>query len=526
MDKAGNFYTENLRTATSLSTYILSGNGEETFEPHFTFYGFRYIKIEGVRGEINPENFPAVALYSDMPKTGSFTTSNALINQLQSNIEWGQKGNFLDIPTDCPQRDERLGWTGDAHVFVRTAAYNRGVYNFFAKWMKDVSADQWADGRVPWVIPNIFVTSDKESGSTGWSDVSTIIPWNIYRAYGDKKILENQYGSMKKWVDYMKNKSVNSLWNTEKFHFGDWLFFRPDDDKDGIAAITDKNMIAQCFFAHSTQMLINAAEVLGKTDDVKAYTELLTAIKKAYLDEYVTPNGGLVSNTQTAYVLALHFDMLPENLRQQAANRLAKNIEKYKNHITTGFIGTPYICHVLSRYGHLSVAYRLLLQKTYPSWLYPVTVGATTIWERWDAQKPDGSFQTSEMNSFNHYAYGAIGDWMYRVAAGLREGTPGYKQIIIQPHPGGDFTYMNADLKTSYGNAASHWKIDGDNIIMELEIPVNTTAKIYIPAKAAEDITESGKAISESKDMNVVGTDGKYVVVKAGSGKYTFVAKR
>lgn len=526
LDKAGNFYTENLRTATSLSTYILSGNGEETFEPHFTFYGFRYIKIEGVRGEINPENFPAVALYSDMKKTGSFTTSNALINQLQSNIEWGQKGNFLDIPTDCPQRDERLGWTGDAHVFVRTAAYNRGVYNFFAKWMKDVSADQWADGRVPWVIPNIFVTSDKESGSTGWSDVSTIIPWNIYRAYGDKKILENQYGSMKKWVDYMKNKSANYLWNTEKFHFGDWLFFRPDDDKDGIAAITDKNMIAQCFFAHSTQMLINAAEVLGKTDDVKAYTELLTAIKKAYLDEYVTPNGGLVSNTQTAYVLALHFDMLPENLRQQAANRLAKNIEKYKNHITTGFIGTPYICHVLSRYGHLSVAYRLLLQKTYPSWLYPVTVGATTIWERWDAQKPDGSFQTSEMNSFNHYAYGAIGDWMYRVAAGIREGAPGYKQIIIQPHPGGDFTYMNADLKTSYGNAASHWKIDVDNMIMELEIPVNTTAKIYIPAKAAEDITESGKAISESKDINVVGTEGKYVVVNAGSGKYVFVAKR
>ncbi len=526
LDKAGNFYTENLRTATSLSTYILSGNGEETFEPHFTFYGFRYIKIEGVRGEIIPENFPAVALYSDMPKTGSFTTSNALINQLQSNIEWGQKGNFLDIPTDCPQRDERLGWTGDAHVFVRTAAYNRGVYNFFNKWMKDMAADQWADGRVPWVIPNIFTKSETESGSTGWSDASAIIPWNIYNAYGDKKILENQYPSMKKWVDYMKNKSVNSLWNTEKFHFGDWLFFRPDDDKDGIAAITDKNMIAQCFFAHSTQMLINTAEVLGKTDDVKSYTELLANVKKAYMDEYVTANGGLVSNTQTAYVLALHFDMLPQHLRQQAANRLAKNIEKYRNHLTTGFIGTPYICHVLSRYGHLSVAYRLLLQKTYPSWLYPVTVGATTIWERWDAQKPDGSFQTSEMNSFNHYAYGAIGDWMYRVAAGLRETAPAYKQFIVQPHLGGDFTFMKADLKTSYGNAASHWKIEGNQLIMEVEVPVNTTAKIYIPAKTIQDITESGNVLSSSKDITVVGIEGKFVVVKAGSGKYTFVAKR
>jgi len=524
LDKAGNFYTENLRTATSVSTYVLSGNGEEVFEPHFTFYGFRYIKIEGARGEINPENFPAVALYSDMPKTGSFTTSNKLINQLQSNIEWGQKGNFLDIPTDCPQRDERLGWTGDAHVFVRTAAYNRGVYNFFNKWMKDVAADQWEDGRVPWVIPNIFTTSQTESGSTGWSDVSAIIPWNIYMAYGDKKILENQYPSMKKWVNYMKNKSVNNLWNTEKFHFGDWLFFRPDDDKDGIAAITDKHMIAQCFFAHSTQMLINTAEALGKTDDVKAYSELLAKVKKAYMDEYMTANGGLVSSTQTAYVLALHFDMLPENLRQQAAARLVKNIRQYNNHITTGFIGTPYICHVLSRFGYADVAYELLLQKTYPSWLYPVTVGATTIWERWDAQKPDGSFQTSEMNSFNHYAYGAIGDWMYRVAAGLRETAPAYKQFVVQPHLGGDFTYMNADLKTSYGKAASHWKINGNQLIMEVEVPVNTTATVFIPSKSADAITESGKALSACKDLTVSGTEGKYVVVKVGSGKYTFVA--
>ena len=526
LDKAGNFYTENLRTATSISTYILSGNGVETLEPMFTFYGFRFIKIEGVNGEINPANVIANAVYSDMQKMGTFTTSNPLINQLQSNITWGQKGNFLDIPTDCPQRDERLGWTGDAHVFVRTAAYNRGVYNFFAKWMKDVAADQWEDGRVPWVIPNIFTNSKTESGSTGWSDVSTIIPWNIYMAYGDKMILENQYPSMKKWVDYMNTKSVNSLWNTEKFHFGDWLFFRPDDDKDGIAAITDKHMIAQCFFAQSTQMLINTAEVLGKTDDVKAYTALLAKVKKAYMDEYMTANGGLVSSTQTAYVLALHFDMLPENLRQQAADRLVKNIAQYNNHLTTGFIGTPYICHVLSRFGHEETAYKLLLQKTYPSWLYPVTVGATTIWERWDAQKPDGSFQTSEMNSFNHYAYGAIGDWMYRVAAGLREGAAAYKQIIVQPHIGGDFTYMNADLKTSYGNAASHWKTEGNQLIMEVEIPVNTTATIYIPATSASKITESAKPLIDSKDVTVQGTEGEYVVVKAGSGKYVFVVNK
>jgi len=526
LDKAGNFYTENLRSATAQSTYILSGNGVESFEPHFTFYGFRYIKIEGVRGEINPENFPAVALYSDMEKMGSFTSSNALINQLQSNIEWGQKGNFLDIPTDCPQRDERLGWTGDAHAFARTAAYNRGVYNFFAKWMKDVAADQLENGRVPWVIPNIFIDKQWESGSTGWSDASTIIPWNIYMAYGDARILENQYSSMKKWVDYMKNKSVNHLWNNEPFHFGDWLFYRPDDDKDGIAAITNKHMIAQCFFAHSTQMLINTAEVLNKTEEVKLYTDLLSKVKKAYMDEYMTANGGLVSNTQTAYVLALEFDMLPENLRQQAADRLVKNIIQYNNHITTGFLGTPYICHVLSRFGHVEVAYKLLLQKTYPSWLYPVTVGATTIWERWDAQKPDGRFQTSEMNSFNHYAYGAIGDWMYRVAAGLSEGSAGYKHVVVKPHLGGDFTYMKADLKTGYGNAASHWKLEEGQLIMDVKIPVNTTATIYIPAKSIGDVTEGGATLSTVKDVTVMGMEGEYVVVKAGSGNYRFSAKR
>ncbi len=522
LDKEGNFYTSNLRKAAALSTYVLASNDEEYFEPHFTFYGFRYIKIVGVRGEINLENIKAVALYSDMPKTGSFTTSNPLINQLQSNIEWGQKGNFLDIPTDCPQRDERLGWTGDAQVFARTAAYNRGVYNFFTKWMKDVAADQLPDGRVPHVVPNIFFKSPNESGSTGWADVSTILPWNMYMAYGDTGILENQYASMKAWVDYMKNKSVNHLWNKEKFHFGDWLFFRPDNDDKGRSALTDKSMIAQCFFAYSTQLLINAAEILGKTNDVKAYTHLLNDIKNAFTNEYMTPNGALVSNTQTAYVLALHFDMLPEHKRQQAAERLVDNIHQYNDHITTGFLGTPYICHVLSRFGHTPVAYTLLLQKTYPSWLYPVIMGATTIWERWDGQKPDSSFQSVGMNSFNHYAYGAIGDWMYRIAAGIQEGAAGYKHSIIEPHPGGNFTYMNADLQTRYGLLASHWKLEGNQLIVEVEIPVNTTATIHLPAKSADAITESGRPLTEVKEIKFSSAKKEGITLQVGSGKYTF----
>ncbi|HEY8660959.1 MAG TPA: family 78 glycoside hydrolase catalytic domain [Hanamia sp.] len=525
LDKQGNFYTDNLRAAKATSEYILNGKGEENFEPHFTYYGFRYIKVEGIKGDLKPGDFTAVAIYADMKKTGTFSTSNALINQLQHNIEWGQKGNFLDVPTDCPQRDERLGWTGDAQVFSRTASFNMGVNNFFSKWMKDVAADQLPNGRVPHVVPNVL--GPNAGGSAGWADVATIIPWNMYLAYGDKKILEDQYGSMKSWVEYMHGKSNKDLWNTG-FHFGDWLFYRPDDDNDGRAAVTDKYLIAQCFYAHSTQLLINAAKVLGKTDDVAVYTNLLQKIKDAFIKEYMTPNGRLVSGTQTAYVLALNFDMLPENLRAQAAERLAENVKSYNNHLTTGFLGTPYLCHVLTRFGYDSVAYKLLLQDTYPSWLYPVKMGATTIWERWDGEKPDSTFETPGMNSFNHYSYGAIGDWMYRSMAGIDtyEDGVGYKHIKIKPHIGGGFTNTFASLETNYGTLSSGWKVENDKIIMDVEIPANTTATIYVPAKNEASVLESGNALSSTKEIQVAGSEGGYVELKVGSGKYHFIAQQ
>ena len=519
LDKEGNFYTANLRAANATSTYILSGKGTEVFEPHFTFYGFRYIKVEGIIGDLNPENFRAVVLHSDMAAAGKFTTSNALVNQLQHNIQWGQKGNFLDIPTDCPQRDERLGWTGDAHAFFRTATFNRDVGNFFVKWLKDLAADQHANGSVPFVIPDVLAKS--QSGSSGWADASTIIPWQMYMAYGDKRVLENQYQSMKAWVGFMKNNSKENLWSAG-FQFGDWLFYRPDDDRYGIAAVTDKALITQCFYAHSTQMLINTAKVLGREADVKEYAELLSQIKSAFNKEFVTASGRLVSSTQTAYVLSLYFDMLPETLRKKTADRLAQNIATYENHLTTGFLGTPYICHVLSRYGYDDVAYQLLLQETYPSWLYPVKAGATTIWERWDGQKPDGTFQTTNMNSFNHYAYGAIGDWLYRVAAGLQEAAPGYKEIVVKPHLGGGFTHIEAELMTPYGKAASSWKIENGQLLLYVSIPVNSTATIYIPAKSADQIKESGRELSAIKEITVIGEEEGYVVITVGSGDYSF----
>jgi alpha-L-rhamnosidase len=483
LDKAGNFYTENLRGAKAQNIYVLKGGGDEHFEPQFTWQGFRYIKVEGITGDLNLDNFTAVAVYSDMEPTGMFTTSNAMLNQLQHNIQWGQKGNFLDVPTDCPQRDERLGWTGDAQVFSRTASFNMNVHNFFTKWLKDVAADQNGDGSIPHIVPDIFKQTDGQNGgATGWSDVATVVPWNMYLAYGDKELLQNQYPSMKAWVDYMQKKSKNNLWNTGG-HFGDWLFYSVENDLDGTSAITSKYLIAQCFYAYSTQLLINAATALGNKADVDRYTLLLQQIKAAYLSEYVTSNGLISSDTQTAYTLALAFDMLPVQLREQAAGRLAANIARYGNHLTTGFLGTPYLCHALSRFGYADVAYKLLLQDTYPSWLYPIKMGATTIWERWDGIKPDGNFETPTMNSYNHYAYGAIGDWLYRVSSGIDTDPdgPGYKKIIIKPTVGGNLTYANASYQTPYGKLISNWKIEGDTFYLDVEVPANTTATVYVP---------------------------------------------
>jgi alpha-L-rhamnosidase len=521
LDKAGNFYNANLRNAKQQITYTFKGNGLESYKPTFTYQGFRFVRVTGNIASLTLSAFKAVAVYSNMDETGTFRTSNPLLNQLQHNIQWGQKGNFLDVPTDCPQRDERLGWTGDAQVFFRTAAFNMNVAGFFTKWMKDVAADQHSNGSVPFVIPDVL--REESSGSTGWGDAATIIPWNMYLCYGDKDILANQYPSMKAWVDYMNKQSKNHLWNTG-FHFGDWLFYRPQDDNDGRAAVTDKYLIAQCFYANSTQLLVNAAQVLGNREDERKYTDLLKNIKEAFLKEYLTPNGRLVSGTQTAYVLALNFDMLPKDLRPQAVDFLVKNIKSYNNHLTTGFLGTPYLCLVLSRFGRTDVAYNLLLQTTYPSWLYPVKKGATTIWERWDGIKEDGSFQTTGMNSFNHYSYGAIGDWMYRVLGGVNtdDTAPGYKKIIIAPQPGGKISHASTQLETLYGLTGSNWKIEDGIFKLDVVIPPNTSATIRLPGAAKVEVMESGKALSKVKEIDNVKAVDQDLEFKVVSGTYHF----
>jgi len=479
LDKDGNFYTANLRAAKAQDIYIMDGKGPQVFRPHFSWQGFRYVKIEGLRTKPDLSDFTGIVLYSKLRQTGSFHCSNQLVNQLQHNILWSQKGNFVDIPTDCPQRDERLGWTADAQVFSRTAAFNMDVRNFFSKWMKDAAADQGQDGGLPLVIPTLRTLGT--GGVAGWSDFMTIIPWNMYLAYGNKTRLTTEYPGMKKWVDYVRSQSVHDLWINDGY--ADWLSYNPGKGPYGT---TDPNFVAQCYYAHSTQILINAAKVLGKMEDEAYYAAQLSNIKAAFYETYVNPDGSLTADTQTGYILALQFDLLPEPKRAQLVDSLVKKIHAFHDHLTTGFLGTPYICDVLTRFGKSRLAYRLLLQKTYPSWLYPVTRGATTIWERWDGIKPDGSFEDPAMNSFNHYAYGAIGDWLYRSAAGIDtyDDNPGYKHIRIKPFIGGGMTHLEASLQTSYGLVSSAWKLNNGRLQLKVIIPPNTTADIYVPTSA------------------------------------------
>jgi len=526
LDKGGNLYTDNLRTGKQTIRYTTKGAGPETFEPHFTFQGFRYVAVSGWPGEVKAEDFTGVVVHSAIARTGTFESSSGLLNQLEHNIIWGQKGNFVDVPTDCPQRDERLGWTGDAQAFARTASFNHDSAGFYTKWLKDLALDQEDDGAVPFVIPNAL-THDTRKGaaaSAGWADAAVVVPWTLYQSYGDKRILEDQYPSMRAWVEYMRRQAGESYIWSLGFSFGDWLAFATTRS-DYPGATTDKDLIQTAYFARSTELLAKTAQVLGKKEDAADYAGLEEKIRAAFQKEYVTPNGRLSSNTQTAYALALAFELLPETQRAEAAARLAADVRKF-GHLTTGFLGTPVLCQTLSDYGYLDEAYMLLNRKEYPSWLYPVTKGATTIWERWDGIKPDGSFQDAGMNSFNHYAYGAIGEWMYRVVAGLEidEKAPGYKHILIRPQPGGGLTQANASVESMYGKVTSGWEIADGKLTVRIEAPANTTATVRLPKAKLEEVSEGGKSLAGRGDISGARQAGDAVVLEVGPGKYEFVS--
>jgi len=513
LDREGNIYYDNLRSAEATNRYCLKGDGTEVFEPHFTFQGFRYVMVSGYPGTLHKDHIRGMVIHSDMEPAGTFACSDTLINQLQHNIVWGLKGNFLDVPTDCPQRDERLGWTGDAQVFAPTACFNMHAATFYKKWLKDLAADQREDGMIHHVIPDVL----GGGGATGWADAGVVIPWVVFKNYADTMVLADQYESMKKWIGYMEEHAGEDLvWDGDS-HFGDWLSFDASRS-DYMGAYTVKDLIATAYYSYSSGLVARVSEILGKDAESVYYRELSERVESAFRDEFVTPNARLVSHTQTAYTLALAFELLDGEAEQLAALHLENDVREF-GHITTGFLGTPLISLTLTDHGMLDLAYMLVNRKEYPSWLYPVTMGATTIWERWDGQKPDSTFQDPGMNSFNHYAYGAIGKWLYQVVAGIGidPGHPGYKHVIIHPRPGGGLTRAEASHESMYGTISSGWELDEDRLTMEVEVPANTTASIHIKGEP-DHIFMNGTLLDESGiDYRVM--EGK-VVAETGSGRY------
>jgi alpha-L-rhamnosidase len=487
LDKDGNFYTENLRNARATDTFICSGNGEEVFLPGFTFHGFRYIKVEGLE---NPQEewLTACVLHTDMEETGRFECSHKGVNRLQQNIRWGQRGNFLDIPTDCPQRDERLGWTGDAQVFASTAVFNYNAALFFTKWLRDLKVEQTAEHGVPHVIPNILGDSD---GAAAWSDAATIIPWTVYQTYNDKRLLSEQYESMKGWVEFIRSKAGDThLWQSG-FQYADWLALDKEEGTDRVGA-TDIYLVATAYYAYSASIVAEAAKILGLTDDAQCYSELYENIVAAFQKEYITQTGRLVSETQTACVLALHFGLAGQNHRPRILQSLVNNLAKHNNHLVTGFVGTPYLCHTLSENGCHELAGTVFLKQDYPSWLYTVNLGATTIWERWDSMHSDGTFDQSGMNSFNHYAYGSIGSWMYQKLGGIEIIEPGYKKSRISPMPIKGITHAEASVKTVYGELSCKWQCRNKTFTVDIAVPCNATSIVCLPGKTETFTLGSG----------------------------------
>lgn len=466
LDKNGNFYTENYRSAKAKYLYFCK-DGAQRYKPKLTFYGFRYIRVDRFPGGAEtaaPENFTAIAVHSDMKRTGSLSCSDPLLNKLFENVIWGQKSNFLDVPTDCPQRDERLGWTGDAQVFIRTACLNFDAESFFTKWLADLAADQREDGAVGHVIPNVL----HQSGSAAWDDAATICPWAVYLAYGDPNILRAQFASMKKWVDYITaHTTTKDLW-TGGEHYGDWLGL--DAPSGSYKGSSREDLIASAFYAHSTALVIKAGRVLGQ--DISAYEALYERIVRAFRQAYP------VYQTQTECTLAVYFALAEDT--QKTTDQLAQMIRSCGTKLQTGFVGTPYLLHALSAHGHTELAYDLLLRREYPSWLYPVTKGATTIWEHWDGQMENGDFWSSDMNSFNHYAYGAVADWVYTVAAGIQtvEEKPGYAAVRIAPQPDKRLDWLEASVETRHGLVRSRWEKQRDMWRYEIETPVEAEIMI------------------------------------------------
>jgi alpha-L-rhamnosidase len=525
----GTLYTTNLRGARATDTYICRGVGKEIWQPRFTFHGFQYVEVTGYPGKPGLDAITGIELTSNTPVVGRFACSDAMAETLYHNICQTQRANFIEVPTDCPQRDERLGWMGDAQIYVRAATYNTDVAAFFSKWMVDVEDAQRPNGAFTDVAPRIVANG---GGTAAWGDAGVICPWTIYQVYGDTRILSEHYDAMTKWIDYCQGTTNGLLRPAEGY--GDWLSIQAD---------TPKDVLATAYFAYSTSLVARIADILDKQVDAARYRRLFEEIKKAFNDAYVTADGHIKGNTQTVYVLALAFDLLPSEQRERVAQRLVNDIRSRNWHLSTGFVGTKDLMTTLTRFGRTEIAYNLFHNNTFPSWGFSIRHGATSIWERWDGWTPEKGFQDPGMNSFAHYSFGAVGEWMFKTVGGIDTNGPGYKHIVIRPCPDGRLSWAKVSYDSIRGPIATSWKIenrrqstgwdllhlDSNNqrvstFVLEVTIPANTDATVYIPTRYPERVTESGKSASQAECVTFIGSEGTNAVFRVGSGRYRFTA--
>ncbi len=517
----GTFYTENYRSAESTNYYTASKDGVIEWMPKFTFHGFQYVELSGFDTSKTPSKDWVTGLvqYSDFEENGTFTSSHEKLNQLQSNIVWGLRGNFFDIPTDCPQRDERMGWTADAQVFAPASMFNADVYKFWASWMQSVRESQSDNGAIPWVVPDVLYNNKV---SAGWGDACTIIPWKIYLRTGDKKILEENFETMKGWVKYHESVTKNNI--SSMGFFADWLQPLPENgDNKGD---TSKSLIGTAFFAHSANLTAKTAKALGKTEEFEKYNAIYKTVANAFENKFFN-NGKVkdVAETQTSYLLALAFGLLSEENKANAKIHLLRKIAEADNHLRTGFLGTPLLYEVLDATGELDLMYKLLFNETYPSWFYSINQGATTIWERWNSYSKKDGFNAQKMNSLNHYAYGAIGEWMYERIAGIAPLEAGYKTIRIAPVPKEPLTSAAASLNTPYGKVASTWEIKGNDFKLEVVVPPNTTAKVVILANTKQALLLNDTNVEDNSNVKLTNTEKDAFVLEVQAGSYEFQSK-
>ena len=518
----GTFYTKNYRSAGSTDYYIAKEDGIINYTPKFTFHGFRFVELSGFDTSKEPTKdwVTGNVLFSDFDDNGIFETSHKKLNQLQSNIVWGLRGNFLDIPTDCPQRNERLGWTGDAQVFGPTSMFNADVYKFWASWLQSVREAQLEDGAIPWTVPD---TRGNKIASSGWGDVGTIIPWKIYRRTGDVSFLEDNFEMMKAWVGYHQKKSKNNISNM--MSFADWLQPYPESGKN--TGDTSRNLIGTAFFARSAKLTALAAEVLGKTEEQAKYEgiykDVASGFDKRFFDETGKVKGA--TETQTSYLLALAFDLLPNSKVKNAQANLLRKLKEADDHLRTGFLGTPLLSKVLDEMGEIDRVYKLIFNETYPSWFYSINQGATTIWERWNSYSKTEGYNPMSMNSLNHYAYGAIGEWMYERIGGIAPLEAGYKTIKIAPEPRKPLTFASTSLETPYGKVSSSWKVQGNEFQLSVVIPPNTSAKVIIPANTSKELLLNGNQFIDAQNVKLENKSEALFELLVQPGTYNFTSK-